>query len=113
MAFFKPFCHEMTVVVLGACFAIRWAISAVARDLTVTIIRSACDRQSGVADRVGLLAYITSFMSEKSMTVRPFWVISSMIRGRASRVTDLPEAASKPPVKQPMLPAPTMTIRLW
>ena len=48
--------------------------------------------------------------SPKLLTRKPLPAISWINRGRASSATRRPDAASMPPTKQPMLPAPAMPI---
>ena len=89
------------------------AISAVSALLTVTSTTPASrkdrrifrQRQRVRRDRAGR-------SPSKLVSRRPLASISAITRGRASNATWRPAAASMPPTKQPMLPAPAMPIGL-
>ena len=86
------------------------AMSAVSALFTVTSTTPASVNTSGSSDNASWLA--ASFRSKPSKLVSrsPFASISAITRGRASSATRRPPAASMPPTKQPMLPAPAMPI---
>ena len=96
----------------GACRAIASAIPAVSALLTVTSTTPASAKILGSSDSVSWRATILLLKALEARQPEPVASISWITRGRASNVTRRPAAASMPPTKQPMLPAPATPIGL-
>ena len=106
-----PFCRLTITASAGACWAIDLAISAVSVLFTVTSTAPASPNIRGSSDSVSLSAR-RAVEPSKLVSRNPLFSISLITRGRASIATRRPAAATMPPTKQPMLPAPAMTIGL-
>ena len=94
----------------GAWLAKVSAMPAVSALLTVTSTTAASLKIEGSSDSESALAAIVRSKPSKLVSRRPWAAISPITRERASKATRWPPAASMPPTKQPMLPAPAMTI---
>src|SRR6185437_5246882 len=77
-----------------------------------TNIAAASPKVFAYSDSVSWLAATVRSKPSKLVSRRPLDLISEITRDRANSATSRPDAASMPPTKQPMLPAPATPIGL-